>query len=191
MVDLPHLRQDERPRQRALLRVRRVAALRQLAAVLLVAGFLAAPVGALAAEPSAPPVPRPPTCAERFPEEGPAGVDLRLGCIVSEIVGVYAPGQASAPPTISTYAIVLLGIALGVAALAGLATRLLARRAGRALAPVTPDAWWQCPRCRSVNAAGAGRCYSCGAARPEDVGAMLMTDDDPGTPQSFGRGKRG
>jgi hypothetical protein len=106
-------------------------------------------------------------------------------------VGLYAPGQASAPPAISTYVLVLLAIALGGTALVLLAARLLARRAGRALATVTPDSWWQCRRCRSVNAAGASRCYSCGAARPEDVGAMLMTDDNPGTPQSFGRGKRG
>ena len=168
-----------------------MAALRQLGALLLAAGLLAAPAAALAADPSAAPEPRPPSCSERFPDEGPAGVDLRLGCIVSEIVGLYAPGQASAPPTISTYAVVLLAIALGVSAIALVAARLLARRAGQALEPVTPDAWWQCPRCRSVNAVGASRCYSCGAVRPEDVGAMLMTDDDPGTPQSFGRGKRG
>lgn len=173
--------------------MRRVAALATRTARILVAValLLAAPAGAIAADPSAQPEVRPPTCAERFPEEGPAGVDLRLGCIVSELVGLYTPGQASAPPTISTYALVLVGIALGVAMVAVLATRLLARRAGEALAPVTPDAWWQCPTCRSVNGAGVTRCYSCASPRPADVGVILETADAPGTPQSFGRGKHG
>ena len=153
--------------------------------------LLVAPAGAIAGDPSTPPEARPPTCAERFPEEGPAGVDLRLGCIVSEVVGLYTPGQASAPPTISTYALALIAIGLGVAGVAMLATRLLARRAGAALAPVTPDSWWQCPTCRSVNGAGVTRCYSCGSPRPADVGVILETDDSPGTPQSFGRGKHG
>lgn len=156
-----------------------------------VALFLAAPSNMFAADPSAPPEPRPPTCAERFPEEGPAGVDLRLGCIVSEVVGLYTPGQASTPPTISTYALFLVGLVLGVAVVALLATRLLARRAGEAMASVTPDAWWQCPTCRSVNGAGVTRCYSCGSPRPADVGVILETDASPGTPQSFGRGKHG
>ena len=168
-----------------------MAALRSIAAVFLLVAILTAPAVALATDPTSAPVVGAPTCAERFPAEGPAGVDLRLGCIVSELVGLYSPGQASAPPTISTYALVLIGIALagGVLALAG--TRLLARRAGQALAPVMPDAWWQCPACRSVNAAGATRCYSCGSPRPADVGVILATDETPGTPQSFGRGKHG
>jgi hypothetical protein len=145
----------------------------------------------MAADPSAPPEARPPTCAERFPEEGPAGVDLRLGCVVSEVVGLYTPGQASAPPTISTYALTLVGVSLSVAVLGLLATRLLARRAGEALAPVMPDAWWQCPSCRSVNGAGVTRCYSCGSPRPADGDVTLATEENPGTPQSFGRGKHG
>jgi hypothetical protein len=118
-------------------------------------------------------------------------VDLRLGCIVSELVGLYTPGQAAAPPTISTYAIALGALVLAVAGLALVATRLLARRAGAALAPVTPAAWWQCPRCRSVNGAGVTRCYSCGLPRPAEVAVTLATDEAPGTPQSFGRGKHG
>jgi hypothetical protein len=170
-----------------------VAALASRIAQVLIAVALlvAAPAGAIAADPSRPPEARPPTCAERFPDEGPAGVDLRLGCVVSEIVGLYTPGQSSAPPTISTYALVVVGIALIVAVIALLATRLLARRAGEALAPVTPDTWWQCPTCRSINGAGVTRCYSCGSPRPADIAVMLATDDSPGTPQSFGRGKHG
>jgi hypothetical protein len=170
--------------------LRRVAALTR-GALLAVALLVVLPAGASAADPTAQPEARPPSCAERFPDEGPAGVDLRLGCIVSELVGLYTPGQASAPPTISTYGLVLLAIVLGVALLAILSTRLLARRAGAALAPVTPDVWWQCPACRSVNGAGVTRCYSCGAHRPADLGVTLATDDNPGTPQSFGRGKHG
>lgn len=173
-----------------MLRLRGVAALTR-GLLLAVALLAATATGASAADPSAPPEPRPPTCAERFPAEGPAGVDLRLGCVVSELVGLYAPGQVSAPPTISTYALALLAIALGIALVVILSTRLVARRAGAALASVTPDAWWQCPSCRSVNGIGVTRCYSCGAHRPADVEVTLATDDSPGTPQSFGRGKHG
>lgn len=173
-----------------MLRLRCVAALTR-GAFLAVALLVALPAGARAADPTAQPAARPLSCAERFPEEGPAGVDLRLGCVVSELVGLYTPGQASAPPTISAYGLAMLAIVLGVALIAILLTRLLARRAGAALAPVTPDAWWQCPSCRSVNGAGITRCYSCGAHRPADLGVTLATDDSPGTPQSFGRGKHG
>src|SRR6185503_19649665 len=115
MVDLPNLWQEQRPGERALLRLRRMAALTggtehrglarpaRIPSLALALTMLAAlPAIAAAADPSAPPQPRPPTCAERYPEEGPAGVDLRLGCIVSELVGLYRPDQATAPPTIST-----------------------------------------------------------------------------------------
>jgi hypothetical protein len=169
--------------------VRGVAALTRL--LLAASLLLAAPTVALAADPTAPPDPRPPTCAERFPEEGPAGVDLRLGCVVSELVGLYTPGQAAAPPTISTYALGLIGLVVAIALVAVLGTRLLARRAGAVLGPVTPEAWWQCPRCRSINGAGVTRCYSCGSTRPDDVAVTLTTSDAPGVPQSFGRGKHG
>lgn len=168
-----------------------MAALRSIPAALLLLAALWAPTAALAADPGAAPTAHPPSCAERYPEPGPAGVDLRLGCIVSELVGLYTPGQAAAPPTISTYALALIALAVGIAVLSIAVARLLARRAGRALAPVTPDAWWQCPTCRSVNAAGASRCYSCGAARPAEIEVMLATDGAPSTPQSFGRGKHG
>ena len=141
----------------------------------------------LAADPT--PSPRPPTCAERFPDEGPGGVDLRLGCIVSELVGLYSAGQAGPPPTLSTYAI---GLVTAVALIVGaslLAVRFLASRAASRLAPVVPTEWWLCPGCRSVNAARATRCYRCGS--PPAGGPTLPTDDTPATPQSFGRGKHG
>ena len=168
-------------------------AIRTAQVLVAVALLLAAPANVISADPSRPPEARPPSCTERFPEEGPAGVDLRLGCVVSEVVGLYTPGQASAPPTISdlTKYLPVPAIVLGVAVVAILSTRLLARRAGAALAPVMPDAWWQCPSCRSVNGAGVTRCYSCGAHQPADVKVTLATDDSARTPQSFGRGKRG
>jgi hypothetical protein len=134
--------------------------------------------------------PRPPTCAERFPAEGPAGVDLRLGCIVSEVIGLWRPGEATPPPTLSTYAIVVAVLVLALAGLGLLGVRLVARRAGARLAPTTPDAWWLCPSCRSINGLAAARCYNCATPQP-DAGALalLETSRDPGTPQSFGRGK--
>ena len=182
------LTRGARPRDRGA-RARLVALV--VGAGLVAAIALTAASPTLAAEPTAPPAPRPPTCAERFPDEGPGGVDLRLGCIVSELVGLYTPGQAAAPPAMSTYAVGVLALVAALVVAAAASSRLLARRAGRALAPATPDAWWQCPACRSVNGAGVTRCYSCGSARPVDAAVRLETDDRPGTPQSFGRGKHG
>lgn len=147
---------------------------------------LAAPAATLAADPTPDPgaSARPPTCSERFAEEGPAGVDLRLGCIVSEVVGLYTAGQAGAPPPLSSYAIALALLVLGVVVLAVVAGRFIGRQAGERLAPVLADEWWVCASCRSVNGAGIARCYSCGSSRPD--GPTLRTDTAPATPQSFG-----
>ena len=142
----------------------------------------------LAGDPSAT-TPPPGSCAARYPEDGPGGVDLRLGCIVSEVVGLYTAGQSDAPPALSAYALGVVALILGGIVLALVAGRLLARRAGERLAPVTPGEWWLCPSCRSVNGAGVSRCYRCGS--PPQGGPNLVTDDQPGTPQSFGRGKHG
>jgi hypothetical protein len=194
VVDLRLVRQVERHRQPALLRVRHVAGLirsgAHLRPVLLVLALTAAiPAMALAADPTPGPPAGTPTCAERYPEDGPAGVDLRLGCVVSELVGLYTTGQAAPPPPLSAY-VVGLGIAIAVVAgLLLLAGRLLARRAGQRLAPVTPGEWWLCSTCRSVNGTAAAHCYSCGSSR--SAGPSLLTDDQPATPQSFGRGKHG
>lgn len=145
-----------------------------------------------AADPTqAPGVPAgPPTCAERFPAEGPAGLDLRLGCIVSEVVGLYTAGQVAPPPSLSTYAIFLGVVALGGIVALGVIGHLVARRAGRRLAPALAGAWWICATCRSVNGAGVSLCYACGSGRPD--GPMLTTDEHPEISQSFGsRRKRG
>jgi hypothetical protein len=139
----------------------------------------ALPIGSATAQEASPsPTPRPPTCAERFPAEGPAGVDLRLGCIVSEIVGLYTTSSQAEPPTLSAYAVmVLAGIGVGVV-LVGHALRLLRRSASRRLASVTPGEWWICPACASINALGTSRCYACGG--PPGDGPTLPTGDAPG-----------
>ena len=161
-----------------------------LVVVVFLATALAGPPGvALAGDPTGAPGVSPASCDERYPEAGPAGVDLRLGCIVSQVVGLYTAGQSEPPPTLSAYVVGLLAISLAAVVVAALAVRLVRGAAGRRLAPAVPGAWWQCPACRSVNAAGASRCYSCGAPRAEDT--ILVTDASPATPQSFGRGKRG
>jgi hypothetical protein len=169
-------------------RSRRVA----LAALLALAA-IGVPGALFAADPTPPPngqTVNPPTCADRFPEAGPAGVDLRLGCIVSEVVGLYTAGQAAPPPPLSSYAIFLGVGALGAIVAAWLVGRLVARRAGRRLAPVLAGQWWICGTCRSVNGAGVERCYSCGSGRPD--GPMLTTEEHPEFSQSFGsRRKRG
>lgn len=169
------------------------AAFRSLVAAALIAAAIAAvstsiTVGpALAADPTADPVgggTSRPTCAQRYPEEGPAGVDLRLGCIIEELVGHYSASAANDATPASTYALVVLGILVAGLGAAWLAGRFLRRAAGRRLAPVRPGEWWLCAACRSVNGAGVTRCYSCGATRPD--GPTLRTDDGPSTIQSFG-----
>ncbi|HSL98012.1 MAG TPA: Ran-binding zinc finger domain-containing protein [Candidatus Deferrimicrobiaceae bacterium] len=131
---------------------------------------------------------RVPTCSDRFPAEGPAGVDLRLGCIVSELVGLYTASSRGEPPRLSAYVVVLAGgIAIGVL-LVALGLRLLARRAAARLAPVTPTEWWVCPNCSSVNATSASRCYACGS--PPGDGPTMATNRDPIPPSSPGRSSR-
>lgn len=172
-----------------------MAALRQALRALVLAALLT-PAAAAATVRAADPTPgpasatsRPATCSERFPADGPAGVDLRLGCIVGEVVGVYTAAQAAPPAPLSTYAILVGIVILSALLLAVVAGRFIARRAGRRLAPVLSDEWWVCTTCKSVNGAGVAHCYACGNDRPD--GPALVTDNSPTTPQSFGRGKRG
>lgn len=151
--------------------------------------FIFVPALTAAADPAGA-SPQPPTCAERYPAEGPAGVDLRLGCIVSEVVGLWRPSQTAPPPTLSAYAITVAVLVVASVGLGLVAARLVARRAGQRLAPVTPGAWWVCPSCHSINGLGAARCYNCAAPAPDDLASALMTtSEQPETPQSFGRGK--
>lgn len=158
-------------------------------AVAALAGALAATAAgpALAADPTAEPgtggTSRP-TCAQRYPEEGPAGVDLRLGCIIGELVGHYSAAATRDATPASTYALVVLGILIAGLVAIWLVARFLRRAAGRSLAPVQPGEWWLCATCRSVNGAGVVHCYSCGA--PPSDGPTLRTDDAPSTAQSFG-----
>jgi hypothetical protein len=153
---------------------------RILAAVALVSAALTA--GVAGADPS--PTPRPPTCAERYPAEGPAGVDLRLGCIARELVGLYTGENAEEPPRISRY-LGQMAVVAGAAVLAVVFLRLVRGRVGRRLAPVTPTAWWLCPKCRSVNAVGKTACYSCGTPWTPDA-PVVPTADRPETIQRFG-----
>jgi hypothetical protein len=70
--------------------------------------------------------------------------------------------------------------------LVALILRSILRRAGRRLVGTVPTAWWSCPDCRSLNAAGTARCYSCGRDRDEEA-LELRTDAEPPAAQSFGR----
>ncbi len=157
-----------------------------LAALGLAGLALAGPPMSIAADPTAGPAAtqRPPTCAERFPDQGPAGVDLRLGCIVGEVVGLYRPGHAAVPAPLSSYALLVGFLVVGALFVVWLVSRLVARRAGRRLAPVLANAWWVCGSCKSVNGAGVTRCYSCASPPPD--GPTMTTDDNPSIPQSFG-----
>ena len=138
------------------------------------------------AEPALPTDPRlqDPHEPDRYQQEGPAGLDLRLGCIIGELAGHYTAAMSQDATPASTYALVVVGIVLAGVVAIWLTLRLFRRAAGRRLAPVQPGEWWLCATCRSVNAAGTTRCYSCGAPPPD--GPTLRTDDEPSTTQSFG-----
>ena len=123
----------------------------------------------------------PPSCADQYPADGPAGIDLRLGCIVREVVG-HGTGTnpAAGPAPISSYLLPLAGLVALVVA-SWLLVGRLRREAGRRLAPVLPEAWWSCGSCHSINAVGTGRCYACGMPWTPDA-VVVPTSDRPGTP---------
>jgi hypothetical protein len=113
-----------------------------------------------AGETAAPaPTPTPISCSDRYPANGPAGLDLQLGCTVGRLTGLYLGGGRETPP-LTTYLAPLAAV-LGGLLLIALLVRVVRRRAGRRLA-VAPTSWWSCPKCRSVNRDGASRCYACG-----------------------------
>jgi hypothetical protein len=151
---------------------------------------LAPPSPLAAAGPSPTPAPttatHPPTCAERYPAEGPAGVDLQLGCVVRELIGYFGGlGPSDEPQRLTGYLLPIAAFTLGLVVLLAVAWTLH-RRASRRIAPATPVAWWSCPACRSLNAAGRTTCYRCG--RAFEAGATEMrTDAEPPAPQAFGR----
>ena len=157
--------------------------------VLLAVAFAAPPSGRAVGpspRPDAVEVTRPPTCAERYPAEGPGGVDLQLGCVVRELIGYFGGlGPSDEPQRLTTYLVPIAAVVSAVVALL-LAGWHLHRRASRRIAPATPVAWWSCPACRSLNAAGRATCYRCG--RPFEAGSIEMrTDAEPPAPQAFGR----
>ena len=145
--------------------------------------WLAIAVAAPVAADDPTPTPHPPTCAERYPNEGPAGIDLRLGCIAAELVGHYT-GATGEPVKISTYLAPLLVLTGGLALLV-VAIRIVRGRAGRRLAPAAPSEWWLCLSCRSVNDPARPACYSCGRPWTPDA-PVVPTAERPETVQRFG-----
>jgi hypothetical protein len=132
----------------------------------LVIATLAGPLETAAADPTSPPARA--SCEERFPADGPAGVDLRLGCLVGEIFGTFTgTTDQGEPAPLSSYLEPLLLAVLAVAG-AVVALALSRRLLGRRLAPVTPAEWWSCDACRSLNPGSADHCYACGARRSPD-----------------------
>jgi hypothetical protein len=150
-------------------------------AVTLIAA-LAAPALIAAADPTPPP--RTLTCAERYPADGPAGIDLRLGCIASELVGQYTGDHPGDPAPISTYLGPLL-VLVGGFALLFLMFRAGLAKGSRRLAPAVPSAYWLCPVCHSVNDPTRAACYSCGRPLSPEA-AILPADERPEMVQRFG-----
>jgi hypothetical protein len=164
-----------RPRADSLTPAAAMRAVAHLALVMTLPALLAvaaaSDVGAAGASPEPGAAARG-SCSERYPADGPAGLDLRLGCIAAELVGNYTGAGAPAEPArISSWLLPLVTI-VGSFVLVFLPLRLLSRRVGRRLAPAAPTAWWTCPRCRSLNAAGSGRCYACGQPWSSDALAI-------------------
>jgi hypothetical protein len=157
------------------------------AALLVAAAAWIVSTGAVAgADPSPSPSASPhvPTCAERYPEQGPAGIDLRMACVVRELVGHYTGSEPVGPERISEYAVPMLAI---VAVGLGLfyVARMVVRRSSRVGAPVMPTEWWLCSACTSINPAGKPTCYSCHAAWTPDA-KVVPTSEQPVMVQRFG-----
>jgi hypothetical protein len=79
-----------------------------LALVVAFAIPLTSPSRVAAADPGASPAPvaatHQPTCAERFPADGPGGVDLQLGCVVRELIGYFGGlGPSDEPQRLTGY----------------------------------------------------------------------------------------
>jgi hypothetical protein len=169
-----------------------IAGLLAIAAVVMIA---ARPGSIRAADPSAGPViGAARTCAERFPAQGPGGVDLQLGCMAGEIISAYTGAAQSADPERLSTWIARLGVfALLLVALM-LLGRTLGRRLGRRLAPSAPDSWWSCPHCMSLNEDHARACYGCGQAWTRDALVLATTTSKPqpadGPPGGGGDGDR-
>ena len=123
-----------------------------------------------------------PGCAERYPTDGPGGIDLRLGCIVRELVDAFSGNSTATnePARISAYSGPILAV-VGVLAAIVLLIWLVGRRAARRMAPILPAAWWLCPACHSANPATALSCYACRAHRTSDA-MVLPTAGHPGAP---------
>ena len=142
----------------------------------LVIGLAVGPVRVLGADPPGGPAAHEPTCQERYPNDGPGGVDLQLGCVIAELVGAYSGADTRDPAPLTSYLRpLLLVVLLGAGLVIGVV--LARRRLGRRLAPVLAAEWWSCPTCRSVNPAVATSCYACGAARPDDARTMARDDE--------------
>ena len=140
-----------------------------------VVSIYAGPPGADGATPA--PAPTAPSCADEYPDPGPAGIDLRLGCMVGRVTGLDLGTGSGRDIPFTTYLTPVAGL-LGGAIAVGLLVRFLRRRAAARLAPTLPTSWWACPRCGSVNRDGAARCYACGAPWTADAQRLPMSGPD-------------
>lgn len=163
------------------------------ATLVLLAASLSWPITVAAADPAATPTstpaptPRPLTCAERYPDPGPGGLDLRIPCIVRELMGlVEDPGDR--PPRLTEWLPTIALLAAGgliAAVILGRMVGAARARMGWRLAPAAPGLRWSCPRCHSANEPSRERCYSCGLAWTPEAMTMPVSEH-PVMVQSFG-----
>jgi hypothetical protein len=116
--------------------------------------------------------PRDPRCSDWEQHGAPPGIDLRVVCTATQIIGTYTgsgTGDITDEPALP-YVVALLVTGAGLAVVGLVAMRFVGGRAGRRLAPAAPDAWWVCPSCQSLNAVGRPACYACHAGAPATRG---------------------
>ena len=119
-----------------------------------------------------------PRCDPNFVVE--PGVDLTAICGAPQATaarGDLDAGSNALLPLIG--AALVTGTALALVAL--VATRFGGKPRGGARRPVA-KAWWVCPACHSMNAAGRTTCYGCDAAAPAAV--TTRAPSAPATPAS-------
>ena len=114
-----------------------------------------------------------PRCAEWRQNGAPAGIDLSVVCVANQVVGTYTASSTD-DPDLLPYAGAALAFGVVMAGVGVVGLRLTAKPVAKRLAPVTPDAWWVCPGCRSLNAAERAACYACRTDAPAGTGAPLM-----------------
>ena len=140
---------------------------------------LAPPVSAADPSPTPSPTKDPRTCVQRYPIDGPGGVNLQIACTVVELVASDAKSdvKAEAQARIAS-GVGPVVVLVSAAVVAWIAVQWMSRRTGARLAPTQPAGGWSCTHCRSLTAIGITNCYRCG--QPWTADALEIPATAPG-----------